>query len=84
MRYGGGCAQHDFVLVASRAFITSHPIQAATLLSQNGKADLCKALITEVRRFDLSPLRTVYRQAYGAPSGTLVLNLQSFRILYQF
>lgn len=43
-----------------------------------------RTLATEVRRFDLSPLRAAYREAYSAASGTIVLNLRSFRIPYRF
>ena len=46
VRYGGGCADHAFVLVASSAFAESFPVQSFMRLSHDARGDLCKALVS--------------------------------------
>lgn len=55
IRYGGGCARHDFRLTWDGSLDKSNPPQALLQLSHNANGDPCKALISERLTFDLSP-----------------------------
>ena len=55
VRYGGGCARHDFRLTWDGSLDKSDPPQALLKLSHDGNGDPCKALISERLTFDLSP-----------------------------
>lgn len=74
VRYGGGCAEHEFELYADEVFLESEPPQAVLRLSHNAHRDSCKALIQTDLRYDLFPLRTAYVRHYG-PKGTLLLRI---------
>jgi hypothetical protein len=60
--YSGGCAEHQFNLVAWNYFLESNPVQAHVLLAHNGNDDACDAIIARDLRFDLSPLKEAYQQ----------------------
>src|SRR5688572_9424490 len=73
--YGGGCAEHRFALVASRAFRESAPVQVSAVLTHDAQGDSCRALKGETLRYDLTPLRDAYRSAYRTPHGAIVMHL---------
>lgn len=85
VRYGGGCREHEFQLVAYSYFMESDPVQADILLSHNSNNDPCFALLTETLTFDLSPLKDEYLRMYpGDPDGTIILWLHYSNIPTQF
>jgi hypothetical protein len=59
VEYSGGCADHDFDMCHGM-FMTSLPAQVNLELDHDANGDLCRALISETLRFDLTTLRTVY------------------------
>ena len=70
LSYGGGCARHEIDLALVNGWLESDPVQVHGFLSHEDHDDPCDALITETRSFDLEPVATAYREAYGtAPSG---------------
>ena len=73
--YPGGCEEHEFQLIAWSYFMESYPVQANILLSHNANGDTCEAAITEELRFDLSPLKWEYQDAYQVESDTIILRL---------
>jgi hypothetical protein len=85
VRYGGGCADHAFVLVASSAFAESFPVQSFMRLSHDARGDLCKALVSRQLRADISLLRDAYRRSYGADHATIAIQLSgTSTLLYTF
>ena len=70
VRYAGGCLPHDFNLFLSQPFMESQPPQIHATL-QHLTEDSCEAMITEEIRFDLLPLREIYRRAYGSEEGSI-------------
>jgi hypothetical protein len=72
--YGGGCREHMFRLYGWTAFLESYPPQAEIYLSHNSDNDLCKALIRDILRFNLTPLKHVYQRYYGR-TGTILLRI---------
>ena len=86
VRYGGGCAQHQFSLVVSRGFRESIPVQTTAVLAHDAGGDNCRALKSEALSFDLTPLRDLYRADYRTQSGTIILHLwhQERTVRYDF
>jgi hypothetical protein len=86
VRYGGGCEQHDFTLLVMPIFMESYPVQMSGSLAHDAKGDMCRALVSSTLRFDLSPLRELYRQSYSVASDTLHLNVRDWprRVVYRF
>ncbi len=76
VQYGGGCADHDFGLVASDGWLESHPVQAGLVVVHDAHGDLCRALINNTLRFNLTPLREEYRNTYHAEHGAIVLRFR--------
>ena len=68
VRYGGGCQRHDFRVLWSGAIRRSNPPQADFLLTHDGHADPCRALLSETLRIDmldLPPLVLTLRDGLG-------------------
>lgn len=70
--YEGGCAEHEFTLVAFGSFLESHPLQMGVVLVHDAHGDACQQQIETELRFDLTPLAEAYRPLNG-PSGRIVL-----------
>jgi hypothetical protein len=83
--YTGGCAEHDFRLVAwdyfSKVSKAEAP-QAKLLLAHDANGDACKAIIKEALRFDIAPLAAEYHRVYGPEPKTVWLRLRDFDIEY--
>ncbi len=85
--YVGGCRNHIFTLVISESFRESDPVQLPAVLAHEANGDPCEAYPTESRVFDLSLVRTRYRQFYGPGSGRVVLRIAGVPgddLVYQF
>lgn len=76
LSYSGGCEDHEFTLVASDAFAESYPVQLDVSLAHEANGDRCRAYLTETYGFDLTPIKTLYREAYLEDAGTIVLLLR--------
>jgi hypothetical protein len=79
--YGGGCARHEFALVAWNGWLESHPVQVSVLLAHDAHDDPCDALVTAHLRHDLRPLRDAWHRSYGGSTGEIVMQLTVARIL---
>ena len=75
LSYGGGCAAHEFTLVAAETFMASSPVQLAVHLAHDAHGDPCEAWLTTDYEFDLTAIRDRYRQQYGSAAGRIVLLL---------
>ena len=85
VRYGGGCAEHAFMLIGSAVFAESHPVQTSMTLAHDARGDLCKALVFKTLRADITPLRDAYRRSYQVEHGTISIRLAGTGpILYTF
>lgn len=74
--YGGGCQKHEFFLIGSEQYMESYPVQTNILLSHNSNNDSCLAWFTEVKIFDLTPLKLQYQELYSENSATVILRVQ--------
>ena len=87
LSYAGGCARHEFTLVASESFLESDPVQLPVSLAHDAHGDSCEAWLTQHYEFDLRLLRDHYRRAYGDGPGRMVLLLEGVpagTLLYVF
>jgi hypothetical protein len=86
VQYAGGCARHDFTLLVSPIFLESYPVQMRGSLAHHANGDMCRALVGSTLRFDLTPLKQLYRQSYGVESDTIHLGLGNWseRVVYRF
>ncbi|MGQ0539427.1 MAG: hypothetical protein ACT4R6_10800 [Gemmatimonadaceae bacterium] len=75
VRFGGGCRKHRFALLLGTAFMESHPVQIQARLAHDAAGDLCRALITESLKFDLTRLKQRYRASYGSGAAAVIMNL---------
>lgn len=74
--YSGGCKAHDVTLVTSGMFLESYPVQLAVTVAHDANGDMCEAYLTDEYEFDLTPIKTLYQEAYQEDAGTIVLRLQ--------
>lgn len=74
--FGGGCRDHAFVLLSDATWMESYPVQVGVRLAHDANGDNCKALLSRVLRFDLSPLKSAYSASYQAASGIMKLNIR--------
>lgn len=85
--YSGGCEEHEFTLVASDTFLESFPVQLPVSIAHNANGDTCEAYPTENYRFDLTPIKTMYQEAYRQEAGTIILRLKDApdgELVYEF
>lgn len=84
--YSGGCKDHPFTLVVSDKFLESFPVQLHASLAHNANDDTCEAYPTENYRFDLTPIKKMYQEAYRQEAGTVILRLKDApgELIYEF
>ena len=85
--YSGGCKNHEFTLIASESFLESFPVQLPIFVAHNANGDTCEAYPTEDYHFDLTPIKTMYQEAYQQEAGTIILRLKDApngELVYEF
>ena len=75
--YSGGCARHDFTLVADDPFVGRDPAELDVILAHDGNNDRCEAYPTVTYAFDLTPVRVLYRDTYGMDTGAVLLRFHA-------
>ena len=73
--YSGGCATHEFTLIAADSFVESSPVEMDISVRHNANGDRCRSIITEDRCFNLTPIKTLYQETYQQEAGTIILRL---------
>lgn len=85
--YSGGCEDHQFTLVVSDTFLESFPVQLHASIAHNANGDTCEAYPTDNYRFDLTPIKTLYQNAYRQEAGTIILRIKNApngELVYEF
>ena len=85
--YSGGCRTHVFTLVVGASFVESSPVRLPADLRHDANGDPCEAFPTESYAFDLTVVKTRYRDAYGPGRGQVALelaNLPGDGLIYDF
>ena len=62
--YSGGCRTHRFILYVWTGMSKSNPPQVEIYLSHDSRRDYCEAYIIKNVVFDLSPLKTHWKENY--------------------
>ena len=75
--FSGGCEVHDFTLVASDEFLVPQPVPLKVALAHDAHGDRCTGVLTETYHFDLTPIQDLYRAAFQAQTGSVVLTFSS-------
>jgi hypothetical protein len=75
VQFGGGCRDHEFGLITNGVFAESYPVQTWVMLVHDANGDRCKALLSRVLRFDLSPLKALYNRAYQTTTGIMQIHV---------
>ena len=75
VQFGGGCRDHEFGLVTNGVFAESYPVQTWVKLAHDANGDMCKALLSRVLKFDLSPLKALFNSGYQTGSGIMVIHV---------
>ncbi|HZI30632.1 MAG TPA: hypothetical protein VFD64_20885 [Gemmatimonadaceae bacterium] len=78
VNYGGGCRAQSFLLLSDAAWMESFPLQVGVRVARDAQGDNCKALLSRMLRFDLSPLKAAYNAAYQSTTGIIRLNIRGF------
>ena len=73
--FGGGCRDHEFVLLSDAAWMESYPVQVGVRLAHDANGDNCKALLSRLLRFNLGPLRSAYQNSYQSSTGIIRLRI---------
>jgi hypothetical protein len=76
--YSGCQPDHPFALFMVGGFRESDPVQARLLLQHDDLGEMCDAHFLKRIVFDLTPIRRVFHQAYGAEHGIVRLMLEDF------
>ena len=76
--YGGGCRAQSFLLLADDAWMESYPVQVGVRVARDAQGDNCDALLSRMLRFDLTPLKVAYNEAYQTTTGIIRLNISGF------
>ena len=74
--FGGGCRGHSFLLLADGAWMESYPVQTGVRLAHEDNNDNCKALLSRLLKFDLTPLKVAYTNSYGPAPGIIRINIR--------
>ena len=82
--YSGGCARHDFTLVAHDEFRESDPVELDVFLAHEANDDRCEAYPTEAYEFDLTPVRTLHQGTYGTDAGAILLRFHGQDVPEEF
>lgn len=57
VNYSGGCKDHSFELVSNGMYAKSLPPQLSLCLKHTGNDDMCKKLVMQELKFDISKVR---------------------------
>ncbi|MBN4062530.1 hypothetical protein JYU20_04960, partial [Bacteroidales bacterium AH-315-I05] len=77
--YSGGCKEHKFKLYWNGGYMKSMPPQAKLYLFHNNNGDVCRRLIKETIKFNVSPI-----QYQGQHTVILSVNKYKQRIKYKY
>lgn len=67
--HGGGCEEHEYVLLQDPLFCGTPPVHVTIRLDHNSNEDMCEALITKDLCFDLSSIYESF------PNDTITIGL---------
>jgi hypothetical protein len=80
VEYSGGCKQHEFKILGSKAILKSFPAQRPIMITHNANSDECRQIVREEILVDISDF------AYTKENGSeiiLLIDGQRLSYIYQ-
>lgn len=71
--YGGGCEDHEFQLMWDGEL--EDDSEATLYLLHDANNDMCEAYLTQILKFNLSPIRHAYENEFGSAEGEVSLDI---------
>jgi hypothetical protein len=86
VHHGGGCAEHSYGLEWDGSFMESAPVQVMLVFNHDAHGDRCKALVSASPKFDLTPLKKRWREAYRQEHGVIIIRAKGAEhsVRYEF
>jgi hypothetical protein len=79
--HGGGCLDHFYGTCWNGSFAESDPVQASLQVNHEDNDDPCDAIVMQDLSFDLTPMRDAWIDAYGQPTGTIIVHVADWGTL---
>jgi hypothetical protein len=70
--YGGGCGDHEFILLGRPAFMESFPVQIDLYVHHGNIDDYCDAIVSDTLCFDLRRVAELYEGVYQSCDDILI------------
>ena len=70
--YGGGCGDHEFILLGRPSFMESFPVQIDLYVHHRNIDDYCDAIVSDTLCFDLRRVAELYEGTYQACDDILI------------
>jgi hypothetical protein len=70
--YGGGCGDHEFILLGRPAFMESFPVQIDLFVHHRNIDDYCEAIVSDTLCFDLRRVSELYEGMYQSCDDILI------------
>jgi hypothetical protein len=70
--YGGGCGDHEFILLGRPNFMESYPVQIDLYLHHRNIDDYCDAIVSDTLCFDLRRVAELYEGIYQSCDDIIV------------
>lgn len=70
--YGGGCGDHEFILLGRPDFMESYPVQINLYLHHTNIDDYCDAIVSDTLCFDVRRVAELYEGVYQSCDDILI------------
>lgn len=72
VRYGGGCGDHEFILLGRPDFMESYPVQIDLYVHHRNIDDYCDAIVSDTLCFDVRRVAELYEGIYQSCDDVLI------------
>jgi hypothetical protein len=72
VRYGGGCGDHEFILLGRPYFMESYPVQIDLYVHHGNIDDYCDAIVSDTLCFDVRRIAELYEGVYQSCDDILI------------
>ena len=70
--YGGGCGDHEFILLGRPNFMESYPVQIDLYMHHSNIDDYCDAIVSDTLCFDVRRVAELYEGIYQSCDDILI------------
>jgi hypothetical protein len=72
VNYGGGCGNHEFILLGRPTFMESFPVQIDLFVHHTNIDDYCDAIVSDTLCFDVRRISELYEGIYQSCDDILI------------